>query len=118
MFGAQCKCKAGAGGYCKHVAALLYCILDYSDHQLTQIPDHRTCTDKPQHWNVAKEITDGGSILFSVIQIVHHTYGKRKAEEECNTLIAFVISDTVTVVLSVSGLQLFPLSNFEKGELF
>ena len=86
VFGAQCKCKAGAGGCCKHVAALFYCILDYSDHQLTQIPDHRTCTDKPQQWNVAKEIADGGPILFSDIQIVHHTYGKRKAEDECNRI--------------------------------
>ena len=42
--------------------------------------------DKPQQWNVAKEITDRGSMLFSNIQIVHHTYGKHKAEEECNRM--------------------------------
>ena len=42
--------------------------------------------DKPQQWNVAKEITDRGLMLFSNIQIVHHTYGKRKAEEECNRM--------------------------------
>ena len=29
VLGAQCNCKAGAGGCCKHVAALLYNILDY-----------------------------------------------------------------------------------------
>ena len=46
VLGAQCKCKPGAGGCCKHVSALLYCILDYSDCHLMQIPDHRTCTDK------------------------------------------------------------------------
>ena len=28
VLGAQCNCKAGAGGCCKHVAALLYNILD------------------------------------------------------------------------------------------
>ena len=80
--GAHCKCKAGGGGCCKHVAALLYCVLDYCDRQLTLIPDHKTCTDKPQQWNVAKKSMDG-PILFSDILIVHHTYGKRKAEEEC-----------------------------------
>ena len=79
--GAHCKCKAGGGGCCKHVAALLYCVLDYSERQLQVIPDHKTCTDKPQQWNIAKNSTEG-PILFSDILIVHHVYGKRKAEEE------------------------------------
>ena len=80
--GAHCKCKAGGGGCCKHVAALLYCVLNYSESQLKVIPDHKTCTDKPQQWNVTKKSTDG-PIFFSDILIVRHTYGKRKAEEEC-----------------------------------
>ena len=29
FLGAQCNCQARAGGCCKHVAALLYAILDY-----------------------------------------------------------------------------------------
>ena len=78
------KCKAGAGGCCKHVAALLYCILDYSDCQLTEI--YKTCTEKPQQWNVAKHIKDGHPDLFSEILFVHHTYGKRKVEEECKRM--------------------------------
>ena len=86
VHGAQCKCKAGAGGCCKHVSALLYCILDYLNRHLMQIPDHRTCTNKPQQWNVAKEITNGGPVLFSDIRVVHHTYGKRKAEKECDSI--------------------------------
>ena len=31
VLGARCNCKAGAGGCCKHVDALLYAILDYVD---------------------------------------------------------------------------------------
>ena len=77
--GAHCKCKARGGGCCKRVAALLYCVLDYSERQLQVIPDHKTCTDKPQQWNIAKNSTDG-PILFSDILIVHHVYGKRKAK--------------------------------------
>ena len=76
VVGACCKCKAGVRGCCKHVAALLYCILDFSDLQLTHIPDHRTCTDKLQQWNVAKEFK-GDPVLFSDILFVHHTFGKR-----------------------------------------
>ena len=81
VIGARCRCKAGAGGCCKHVAALLYYILDISNLHLKHIPNDRTCTDKPQQWNVAKEFK-GGPVLFSDILFVHHTFGKRKAEEE------------------------------------
>ena len=42
--------------------------------------------DKPQQWNVAKEMADRRLMLFSNIQIVHHTFGKSKAEEECNRM--------------------------------
>ena len=79
--GAHCKCKAGGGGCCKHVAALLYCVLDYSERQLQVISDHKTCTDKPQQWNIVKNSTDS-PILFLDILIVHHVYGKHKAEDE------------------------------------
>ena len=80
VIGAHCKCKAGAGGCCKHVAALLYNILDYVELGLAAIPEDKTCTDKPQRWNRPKTSASIGPILFSEIQFVHHTYGKRKAE--------------------------------------
>ena len=34
VMSAQCTCKAGANGYCKHVGALLYAILDFSESDL------------------------------------------------------------------------------------
>ena len=45
VLGAQCSCKAGAGGCCKLVAALLYDILDYVELRLAIIPEDKTCTD-------------------------------------------------------------------------
>ena len=39
---AQCTCKAGANGYCKHVGALLYVMLDFSESGLGQIPPNTT----------------------------------------------------------------------------
>ena len=50
VLGARCNCKAsnckaGAGGCCKHAAALLYNILDYVDLVLAIIPEDKTCTD-------------------------------------------------------------------------
>ena len=80
VLGAQCNCNAGAGGCCKYVAALLYNILDNVELGLAIIPEDKTSTDNPQQWNRPRNIPRDGSILFSEIQFVHHSYGKRKAE--------------------------------------
>ena len=44
--------KAGQGGCCKHVAALLYTMLDFVNLNLKAIPTELTCTQLPQKWNV------------------------------------------------------------------
>ena len=49
---AKCPCKAGQGGCCKHVAALLYTMLDFVNLNLKAIPTELTCTQLPQKWNV------------------------------------------------------------------
>ncbi len=49
---ASCACIAGKGGCCKHVAALLFQILDYIEHELTEVPDDLTCTQLLQQWHV------------------------------------------------------------------
>ena len=61
-------------------AALLYNILDYIELGIAAIPEDKTCSDKPQQWSRPKTSASNGPILFSEIQFVHHTYGKRKAE--------------------------------------
>ena len=49
---AKRNCKAGQGGCCKHVAAVLYTILDYSNLQLKQVTNDTTCTQVLQTWGV------------------------------------------------------------------
>ena len=49
--GAYCNCKAGANGYCKHVGAVLYTILDFVESGFEEIPPNKSCTDKPQEWH-------------------------------------------------------------------
>ena len=73
VVGAQCNCKAGAGGCCKHVAALLYNILDYIELGLNEIPSDKICTEQPQQWHKPKNNVDSGSVLFSDIPFVHHS---------------------------------------------
>ncbi len=51
VLGAQCNSKAGAGGCCKHVAALPYNILSYVAVVLAIIPVDQICIDTSQHWN-------------------------------------------------------------------
>ena len=48
----KCSCKTGQGGCCKHVAALLYTVFDYTNLNLQQIPAELTCIQLPQKWNV------------------------------------------------------------------
>ena len=49
---AKCSCKAGQGGCCKHVAALLHTILDFVNLNLKYVPTELTCTQVPQRWSV------------------------------------------------------------------
>ena len=49
---AKCLCKVGPVGCCKHVVALFYTVLDYTNLNLKQIPAELTCTQLPQKWSV------------------------------------------------------------------
>lgn len=49
---AKCSCKGGQGGCWKHVAALLYTVLDFVNLNLQQIPEELTCTQVGQKWSV------------------------------------------------------------------
>ena len=41
---ANCACKAGKVACCKHVAAVMYNLLDFSNPSLNVVPDDVTCT--------------------------------------------------------------------------
>ena len=53
----KCSCKAGQGGCCKHVAALLFSLVDYSNLGYTVVPDTLTCTQVSQKWHVPTSTT-------------------------------------------------------------
>eukprot|EP00794_Sanderia_malayensis_P004347 gene4347-4926_t len=63
---AKCNCKAGAGGCCKHVAALLYTLLDYSNLELSYVPETVTCTQVLQKWSVpGKKLDSSVAVKFN-----------------------------------------------------
>ena len=63
VLGAECNSKAGAGGCCKHVAVMLYNILNYVELGLVIIPEDKTCTDTSQQWNRPRNIPGDGPIF-------------------------------------------------------
>ena len=49
---ASCLCKVDLGGCCKHVAALLFHLLDFIQLEAREVPDDLTCTKLLQQWHV------------------------------------------------------------------
>ena len=60
---AKCNCKAGQGGCCKHVAALLYTLLDFTNVDTKEVPKDLTCTQVGQRWNVPSTSTQGAKVF-------------------------------------------------------
>ena len=76
---AKCNCKAGAGGCCKHVAAVLYQLVEYRELNLKTVPDDKTCTDVLQKWHVPGEATSTNPIKFSDL-----TFAKADINKDTN----------------------------------
>ncbi|CAB3984846.1 ATP-dependent DNA helicase PIF1 [Paramuricea clavata] len=49
---AKCQCPARKEGVCKHVAAILFQILEFKELELSEVPDDISCTEKLQKWKV------------------------------------------------------------------
>ena len=49
---AHCSCKAGSGGHCNHILALLFQIVDYACLNVIDIPAELTCTSRQQTWHI------------------------------------------------------------------
>ena len=71
---AKCHCPAGAGGRCKHVAALLFQLLDFIELGLTEIPDDKTCTQELQQWHVPKKAQSQDAVLFEDLIFPQESY--------------------------------------------
>ena len=61
----SCKCPGGVEGCCKHVAAVLFQLLDYRELELTKVPVQLLCTEKLQSWYVPSLCPEKrGAVLF------------------------------------------------------
>ena len=78
--GAYCNCKAGANGYCKHVGAVLYSILDFVESGFEEIPPNKSCTEKPQEWHKPRGQNPdrNTTVYFNEILMIRHDYDADK----------------------------------------
>ena len=74
----KCCCKAGQGGCCKHVAALLYTLLDFVN--LHQIPQELTCTQVAQKWSVP---SDCSKTLIKAVKFEELSFEKAEFNKKC-----------------------------------
>ena len=76
---ASCECPAGKEGCCKHIAALLFQLLDYRELELTEVPVQLSCAEKLQSWNVpALYCEKRGAVLFEDLLFEQADYQKDK----------------------------------------
>ena len=79
---AKCNCKAGQGGCCKHVAAALYTILDFSNLNLRYVPEEVTCTQVLQNWSVPnRKITSRDAVKFSDLEFQKADFEKDRSKK-------------------------------------
>ena len=81
----KCNCKAGQGGCCKHVAAVLYMLLDYLNLRLKEVPDDVKCTQVLQKWSIPSsqsgETTKAvkfEDLIFEYAEYLRDAQNKRK----------------------------------------
>ena len=71
--------EAGANGYCKHVGAVLYTILDCVESGFEEIPPNKLCTEKSQEWHKLRTQTPKNApVRFSDILMIHHDHDADK----------------------------------------
>ena len=56
LLGGKCLCKAGKGGFCKHIAATVYHVKDYQDRGKDFLPKLLSRTSKGKKWHRPKVI--------------------------------------------------------------
>ena len=83
---ASCKCKAGKGGCCKHVVALMFQIIDYIQLELKEIPDDLTCTQLLQRWHVPRNDELNEPILYEDVVFERASYEKDKSGKKRKNL--------------------------------
>ena len=83
MKSGACNCKAGANGRCKHIDALLYKILDFTESEVNEIPPDLTCTERPQQWHIPRSYSSKDElVLLDELLVIKHNYEADKTKKK------------------------------------
>ncbi|CAN8025276.1 unnamed protein product, partial [Ixodes persulcatus] len=74
---ASCACKAGKGGVCKHVTALLWHMLDLVREGRSFIPDALACTEGARQWGPSSSKRSASTTIFKELDFVKHDPNKK-----------------------------------------
>ncbi len=80
---AQCSCKAGKGGCYKHIAALLYTLVDFHNMELVEISPDLSCTQIGQKWSVPSKKASK-AFKFDVIYFEKFDESKKRKRQQVN----------------------------------
>ncbi|KAG0442923.1 hypothetical protein HPB47_015478 [Ixodes persulcatus] len=73
---ASCACKAGKGGVCKHVTALLWHMLDLVREGRSFIADALACTEGAGQWGSSSSKRSASTTIFKELDFVKHDPNK------------------------------------------
>jgi len=100
-------CKAGQCGCCKHVAALLFTLLDYTNMELKSIPATLTCTQVAQKWHqpLSTNMTLNHAAKFSELVFEKAEVGKTKKRSVCGTRDAYCATPPCALKITEDDLK-------------
>ena len=83
----KCNCKSGQDGGCKHVAALLYLLLDYKNLELKEVTDDMTCTQVLQQWSIPSNSGTTKAVKFEELTSEKADYARDKENKRKRPLV-------------------------------
>ena len=83
----KCNCKSGQDGGCKHVAALLYLLLDYENLELKEVTDDMTCTQVLQQWSIPSNSGTTKAVKFKELTFEKADYARDKENKRKRPLV-------------------------------
>ena len=79
----NCTCAAGKGGECKHIVALLFQIIEYKQLDMTEIPDHLTCTQYYCNNGMCQEKMNLMTLFcMRTLHLRNQTYPRQKTKKK------------------------------------
>lgn len=99
----HCTCRAGGGGVCKHVAAVLWFLLDVRRMGHHVVPNTLSCTEEPRQWGTRKKPAKVTCENFLDLSFVKHVPGKLTSQNRRPAVEASKVAMTSSALQALSA---------------